>query len=154
MSSWDWFFVCIYICEYLSFKCYHKHGSCYVGLNACNSWYKFYWISKVSLVINEWEVFTVLTVAHVFHCTIIIFQHNPKHIGVFIPTWHEFKNSMLLDNSHYQFLIIVELAVSQMLLQPTRLHSIFFFKWDPCWVFIYMYIFLCLTYTYTTPEVR
>jgi hypothetical protein len=55
------------------------------------------------------------------------FNIIPKCTDVFLPYWHEFKNSATagigllhsdpFPNSHFHFLVIVELAISQVLLQ-------------------------------------
>jgi hypothetical protein len=57
----------------------------------------------------------------------VFFSIIPKCIDAFLSSWHECKNfvaagmgllhSHTYTNSHFRFLIIVELAVSQVLLQ-------------------------------------
>jgi hypothetical protein len=55
---------------------------------------------------------------------------NPKHIEAFVPPWHEFKISIVVEigllhsqpftNRNFHFFIIVELATSQVLLQRPK----------------------------------
>lgn len=63
---------------------------------------------------------TTLYAAHLFHISIPIFQLNPH------PFWHKFKHSIAAEItllhkksfmvSHFHFLIVVELAISHVLL--------------------------------------
>jgi hypothetical protein len=56
----------------------------------------------------------------------LFFNTIPEHIDAFVPSWHEFKNSVAVEigllhsqpltNSHFHFFIIVESATSQVLL--------------------------------------
>jgi hypothetical protein len=71
----------------------------------------------------ECEVFSVLSVAHVCHCSIAIFSILHKQIGAFDTIWHEFNNS---DNSHFQFLITVELPESH----QTVFHAVLCEQWN------------------------
>jgi len=63
---------------------------------------------------------TTIYAAHLFHLSIVIFQHNPH------PFWRKFKNSIAAEITllhtkpfmvnHFHFHIVVELAASQALL--------------------------------------
>jgi hypothetical protein len=68
----------------------------------------------------------------------LFFSITPEHSDTSAPVWHEFNNSVtadtrlfhlqLLTNSHFHFLIIVELVTCQVLLQNPELHSSFCFR--------------------------
>jgi hypothetical protein len=61
------------------------------------------------------------------------FNIIPEHIPAFVPPWQEFKNSTAVEicllhsqpftNSHFHFYIIVECAVSKVLLQLPEQYS-------------------------------
>lgn len=78
------------------------------------------------------QVIKMLNVVHLFHRR-VIFQRNNRHIAVYTPPWHNFKNSIAVAigllyseafmNSHFHFLITMESATSQLLLQLPKQYS-------------------------------
>ena len=76
---------------------------------------------------SKWQVIWMLSVDHIFHWSTIIFLNNSERLEVFLPSWHDFKISIMSEvrllhsqpftNVICHFLIIVETVASQVLLQ-------------------------------------
>lgn len=90
-----------------------------------------FWLSKVPKVTKiKRKVITVWKVSNSFHWNISPPPVIHDHVDVFVPSWHECKNTVALavcllrgqtfTNSHFHFLVILEPPNSQVLLQRRK----------------------------------